>query len=125
MHFKGKHRDKRWITYNAGGDGFQADALCKQGFTYQVYMQNDPAPKKYLKEVFCHGVTRKGGRGIADYVPQEEQKSKADQRLACGTVKADILEGDGGCLCLVASSVYNSMPVHYLSMVTHELKWVV
>eukprot|EP00957_Ditylum_brightwellii_P066305 5033248-Ditylum_brightwellii.AAC.1 len=48
-----------------------------------------------------------------------------NQRLICGTVKTDVIGGDAGCPCLVASSVYDSKPVHYLSMVTHELKWVV
>ena len=108
MGFKGQHADKRRITYKAEGDGFQCDALCDSGFTYQVYMQNHPAPAKYLKQglsplhsrvmglfdtvnddnhqcamdnlynsaafckaamnhekkVLCHGVTRKGNRGI-------------------------------------------------------------
>ena len=50
MRFKGKHRDKLRITYKKEGDGFQADALCDDGYTLQVHMQNDPAPKKYLKE---------------------------------------------------------------------------
>ena len=50
MRFKGQHKDKQRITYKAEGDGFQADALCDEGFTYQVYMRNDPAPKKYLKQ---------------------------------------------------------------------------
>ena len=50
MRFKGKHKDKRWITYKAEGDGFQADALCDNGYTYQVYMRNNPAPHKYLKQ---------------------------------------------------------------------------
>ena len=49
MRFKGKHKDKRRITYKAEGDGFQADALCDAGFTYQVFMRNDPAPKKYTR----------------------------------------------------------------------------
>eukprot|EP00957_Ditylum_brightwellii_P041759 3162387-Ditylum_brightwellii.AAC.1 len=132
-------------------------------------MQNDPAPKKYLKQGFsplhshalclfdsleheyhqcavdnlyrsasfcgaaynhekkalCHGVTGKGCRSMPGCVQQEEQKSKADQRSACVTVKAAVLEGDTECPCLVASSVYDSKPVYYLSMVTHELKWVV
>ena len=48
MRFKGKHKDKRRITYKAEGDGFQADALCDAGFTYQVFMRNDPAPKNIL-----------------------------------------------------------------------------
>ena len=48
MGFKGQHRDKKRITYKAEGDGFQADALCQEGYTYQIWMRNDPAPKKYL-----------------------------------------------------------------------------
>ena len=33
--FQGKHGDKRRITYKRAGDGFQCDALCENGFTYQ------------------------------------------------------------------------------------------
>ena len=50
MRFQGQHKDKQRITYKAEGGGFQADALCDEGFTYQVYMRNDPAPNKYLKQ---------------------------------------------------------------------------
>ena len=50
MRFQGQHKDKQRITYKAEGYGFQADAVCDEGFTYQVYMRNDPAPKKYLKQ---------------------------------------------------------------------------
>ena len=50
MGFQGHHVDKRRITYKAEGDGFQCDALCQEGFTYQIYMRNDPAPAKYLKQ---------------------------------------------------------------------------
>eukprot|EP00957_Ditylum_brightwellii_P113711 8669945-Ditylum_brightwellii.AAC.1 len=38
MRFKGNHKDKRQITYKAEGSGFQADALCQDGFTYQMYI---------------------------------------------------------------------------------------
>ena len=44
------HKDKFRITYKSEGDGFQADALCDDGYCYQVYMRNDPAPPKYLKQ---------------------------------------------------------------------------
>ena len=50
MRFQGQHKDKQRITYKAEGDVFQSDALCDEGFTYQVYMRNDHAPKKYLKQ---------------------------------------------------------------------------
>ena len=50
MTFQDQHKDKQHITYKAEGGGFQADALYNEGFTYQVYMRSDPAPKKYLKQ---------------------------------------------------------------------------
>jgi hypothetical protein len=42
--FQGSHKDKRRITYKAEGDGFQCDALCQEGYCYQHYFRNDPAP---------------------------------------------------------------------------------
>ena len=51
MRFQGKRVDKIRITYKNEGDGFQADALCQDGFTYQICMINDPDPLKYIKEV--------------------------------------------------------------------------
>ena len=167
MGFKGQHKDKKRITYKAEGDGFQADALCQDGFTYQVFMRNDRAPAKYLKKglsplhsrvmglfdsikdthhqcamdnlynsaafckaaynhnnkVLCHGVTRSGMRGIPMHVQQKEVKNRKEQMAVRGTVKAAVLEGDPDCPNLVASSVYDAKPVHYLSMVSDELKW--
>ncbi|GFH49623.1 hypothetical protein CTEN210_06099 [Chaetoceros tenuissimus] len=169
MRFKGKHKDKRRITYKREGDGFQADALCEDGFTIQVYMRNHPAPKKYLKQgasplhsrvlalfdvlqdkhhrvgmdnlynnvsfcrrsynhpkcVLVHGVTRKSGRGIPECVFQREEIKRVDQLKVRGTVKAAVVMGDPGCPNLIASSVYDTKPVHYLSMVTEELKWII
>ena len=61
---QGKRRDKKRITYKTAGDGFQCDALCESGFTYQFYFRNDPAPPKYLKKKLsplhfsCDGVVR-------------------------------------------------------------------
>ena len=49
MRFQVQHKEKQHIIYKADGDGLQADALCNEGFMYQVYMRNDPAPKKHLK----------------------------------------------------------------------------
>ena len=37
MRFKGMHRDKLRITFKAEGDGFMADALCDDGYCYQIY----------------------------------------------------------------------------------------
>lgn len=42
-----------------------------------------------------------------------------------GTTNAAVLKGDPNSPDLVASSVYTSVPVHYLSMACEELKWIV
>lgn len=42
-----------------------------------------------------------------------------------GTVKAAVLEGDPGCPNLIATSVYDTKPVHYLSMISEEISWQV
>ena len=146
-----------------------ADALCDDGYCYQIYMRNDPAPAHYLAQgllpllartmalfdalrdahhqvgmdnlynsakfcraafhhknkVLCHGVTRRWGRGIPACVLQEEVKNRKEQLKVRGTVKAAILVGDPGCPNLIASSVYDTKPVHYLSMISNSIKWVV
>ena len=40
-------------------------------------------------------------------------------------MKVAKLEGDPNCLCLIISSVYDTKPMHYLSMVSEEVKWMV
>jgi hypothetical protein len=47
--FQGQHQDKQRINYKKEGDGFQADCICKNGYTYSFYFHNVAAPKKYLK----------------------------------------------------------------------------
>ena len=42
-----------------------------------------------------------------------------------GTVKAAVLEGDPSCPQLVATSVYDAKPVHFLSMVSTSIEWIV
>ena len=82
------------------------------------------AAVNHKRKVLCHGVTRKGARGIPPSVVQEEVKDRKKQIDVRGTVKAALLEGDPNCVGLVASSVYDTKPVHYLSMVCEELKWL-
>ena len=62
-------------------------------------------------------------RGIPPCVKQDEDLKKKQDEVR-GTVKAAVLEGDPMCKNLVASSVYDTKPVHYLSMVSSKLKWV-
>ena len=64
-------------------------------------------------------------RGIPACVLQQEVVSKIEQRKVRGTVKAAVLEGDAKCPGLVASSIYDTKPVHMLSMYCTNLKWKV
>ena len=48
MGFKGQHADKLWINYKKEGDGFQANCLADDGYTFTFYLQNQPAPKKFI-----------------------------------------------------------------------------
>ena len=75
--------------------------------------------------ILCQVVTRKGIRGMPPSVLQVEHKSRKDQIKVRGNVKAALLEGDDACPNLVACSIYDTNPVHYLSMVCDTLKWVV
>ena len=54
---------------------------------------------------------------------QNKEKNLKDIHKVWGTVKAPVLTNDPDCLNLVASSVYDSKPVHFLSVTCAELKW--
>ena len=43
--FKVCHQVKIWITYNTEGYWFKMDEICDRGFTYDVYLCNQPPPK--------------------------------------------------------------------------------
>ena len=76
------------------------------------------------KKVLCHGVTRKQGRGVPECVKQVEVTRQSEQIRVRGNVKATILMGDDGVPCLIASSVYDTKPVHYLSMESGRIEWI-
>ena len=56
---------------------------------------------------------------------QPEILNKEQQRLLQRTVKAAVLVGDPGCPNLIASSIYDTKPVNYLTMVSETVQWVV
>ena len=72
-----------------------------------------------------HSVTIKGGCGISSCVQQEEMKTRTSVQKVWGTVKVAKLEGDPDCLCLVASCVYNTKLVHYLSIISNKIDFMV
>jgi hypothetical protein len=91
---------------------YNSVAFCKAAF-------------KHPNKVLLHGVTRKGGRGIPSCILQDEVTNKKKQMAVRGTVKAAVLQGDPDCPDLVASSGYDTKPVHFLSMTCDSVKWIV
>ena len=51
-------------------------------------------------------------------------KNREHQLRVRGTAKAAVLKGDVDCPNLIAASVYDTKPVHYLSMISKNIQWV-
>ena len=64
-------------------------------------------------------------RGIPPCVTQEDLKSKKAHIETRGTEKEAVLEGNQKCTNLIEAIMYYTKPVHYISMVSEEMKWVV
>ena len=64
-------------------------------------------------------------RGTPPRVTQEEFQSKRAQIETRGTPKDAAMEGDTKRTNLIEDSIYYTTPVHYISMVSETLKWVV
>jgi hypothetical protein len=77
----------------------------------------------HKNQVLIEGVGRKSGRGVPLHVIQEEVK-RQHEGTTRGTVKAAVLKGDPNCPDFVSVSVYDTKPVHFISMVTDCIKWV-
>jgi hypothetical protein len=48
MGFQGKHSDKQRITFKKEGDGFQADCLADDGYTFTFYFRNQPPRQRSI-----------------------------------------------------------------------------
>jgi Transposase IS4/SAP domain len=104
---------------------------CLKDKYHRCGMDNLYMSAKFARNSFNHpnkvliaGVTRKGMRGLPQCVMQEEAKNRSDQLKVRGTVKAAILEGDPLCPSLIATSVYDTKPVHFLSMSCNSINWI-
>ena len=75
-------------------------------------------------KVMVHGITRMSGQGLPSCVLQEELKNEKDAEKVRGATKAAVLTGDPDCPNLVAFSMYDTKPVHFLSTACTSLKWV-
>jgi len=76
------------------------------------------------RKVKISGPTRKAGRGLPSCVLQQEVHGKEELRRVRGTVKGAVLEGDDDMPGLVAVSYYDQKPVHFLSTICEEIRWI-
>ena len=51
--FKGRHVDKLITNYKREGYGFQCDAICADGYTFSVYLQNVASPQQLIDTGIC------------------------------------------------------------------------
>ena len=72
----------------------------------------------------AHGVTRPKLRGIPLTVKQEEVSKKKELEKVRHTVKAVVLKGDEVAKDLVSISLYDTMPVYFLTSACGEINWI-
>jgi hypothetical protein len=70
-------------------------------------------------------VTRTHGRGLPSHVLQKEVKSRTAQDAVRGTVKVALLKNDPEVPNVIACSVYDTKPVHFLTTVAPKVDWIV
>ena len=51
--FQGHHKDKQRITYKKEGDGFLADTICGDGYTYSFFFRHQQVTSKLLDGLKC------------------------------------------------------------------------
>ena len=51
--FQGNHKDKQRITYKKEGDGFLADCICSDGYTYSFHFRHQAASRKITDTFKC------------------------------------------------------------------------
>ncbi len=98
---------------------------------HDVGMDNLYLSLKFCQEAFTgknsvmmHGVTRRKGRGLPSCIIQNEETNNKKAEKIRGMMKAAVLEGDPNCPNVVAFSVYDTKPVHFLSTNIAHLRWI-
>ena len=79
---------------------------------------------KHKAHVMIEGACRCGGRGFPEIAKQREVTGEANLRESIGTVKVAELNVEGIDETIVATSVYDSKPVYFLSSSCSEVRWV-
>ena len=79
----------------------------------------------YLAQALAHGVARTNGHGTPPSIIQREEKNVKLAESLQGTTKAARLHNSDACPDLFMVSVYDTKPVHILSMAADCVEWIV
>jgi hypothetical protein len=79
----------------------------------------------YEAKALGHGVARTSARGVPMSNIQKEEKNKDQSEKLGGTTKAARLVRLPGCPNVLAVSMYDTKPVHLLSMAAEMVEWIV
>ena len=104
-----------WLTYDFHGV-----------FADNLYMSSKFSKGAWLSHnhVLLSGVTRGATRGIPGCVIQEIVAKQTDIVSVQGYEKVAVLQGDKDFPQLVAVSVYDNKPVHFLTMACEDFNWM-
>ena len=81
--------------------------------------------KKHSRKIKTQVTLKKGGVGIPRAVVHQEVTNIKGQIEVIGTIKESVLKGSTECPDIVASSIYDTITVHSLSMGCNLIKWVI
>ena len=135
FYFRNQPAPKKWLDKGFSPLHARCMALydCFMDEYHQVRFDNLYMSAKFClgsythpKKVMAEGVCRTGSRGLTALIVQHEVTGRANINAVKGTVKAALLEGCPGLATspLVAVSVYDTKPVHFLSMCCTGISWI-
>ena len=88
---------------------YMSEKFCRDAYTH-------------LNKIKLHGITHKSGRGLPSTIMQQELQNKADQEKVRGTILAAGLVDNSKCPSMIAVSVYDTKPVHFLYIKSDSIK---
>ncbi len=77
----------------------------------------------YQAEALVHGVARTNSHGVSSSIIQKEEKILAQAELHQGTIKEARMKDCQNSPDLLATSIYDTKPVHLLSTALDCVKW--
>ncbi len=78
----------------------------------------------YISKALAYGVICTNSCGLPPSVKQVEEKNPNKAELIHSTTKAGVLNNDPSCPNLVATSVYDTKPLNFMSTVTESVRWI-